>query len=183
MFILIPSIIELFSKVYFKTDSDNDNNYYEIIVVHKESNHSASINQWNTVTSTVNYFTHNGLNNDNQFDYLGRKFKLSKFYESEHREIICSGIDPTNKLKNVIAILGPITSTCAREMINEYKKEIPVISSFATLPLLNQDARKFFHRTVPDDNFRVEKLVQLWKHDATINLKNMDLIIYYSSNI
>lgn len=183
IFILIPSIIEVFSKFYSKASSDDKDNYYEIIVVHKESDHSASINQWNTITSTVNYFTHNGLNDNNQFSYLGRKFKLSKFYESEHGKIICSGIDPENKLKKVIAILGPITSTCALEMIKEYKKEIPVISSFATLPLLNQDARKFFHRTVPDDNFRVDKLVQIWQHDTTRNLRNRDLIIYDSNNI
>ncbi len=185
IFILIPSVVEAISKFFPVTpwNSDKDNTVYEIIVVYKELDHSASTKQWNTIISTVNYFTNNGLSNNNEFIYMGRTFKLSKIYENEHWPIICSGKDPNNKLKNVVAILGPITSSCAVEMIENYEVEIPVISSFATLPSLNHKARKFFHRTVPDDNLRVDKLIQLWEQDATRNPTDRDLIIYDSKNI
>jgi hypothetical protein len=185
IFILIPSLLETLFK-FIPVDvlgSNDQNTVYEIIVVHKELGHSASIKQWNTIISTANYFTNSGLSDDNQFNYLGRKFKLTKFYEDQDRDIICSGVDPNKRLKNVIAILGPITSTCAKEMTEKYQQEIPVISSFATLPALNGTERQFFHRTVPDDHLRIERLIQLWKKMATHNPTNRDLIIYEGQNI
>ncbi|WP_412972693.1 hypothetical protein [Glaciecola sp. MF2-115] len=182
--ILIPSIIETFSDFFSSRQQTTDKSEIikEIIVVHKEIGHDASNKQWDTITSAVNYLTEQGIKN-NQFTYLGQKFQLSKLYEKDAREIICSGDDPNNRLQNVIAILGPITSSCALEMINNYEVEIPVISSFATLPSINTIGRKFFHRTVPGDNFRIDKLIQLWRQDATRNIRNRDLIIYESGNI
>jgi ABC-type branched-subunit amino acid transport system substrate-binding protein len=185
VFILIPSLIEAVFK-FIPIDalgSNEQDTIYEIIVVHKELGHGASIKQWNTIISTANYFTNSGLSDSNQFSYLGRKFQIRKFYEDQDRDIICSGLDPDSRLKNVIAILGPITSTCAKEMTEKYQQEIPVVSSFATLPALNATERKFFHRTVPDDHLRIERLLQLWKQTATHNPNNRDLIIYEGNNI
>lgn len=181
--ILLPSVINLlfFTMIAPKTDSITPKeNVYEIAVVYKSKDHNASIKQWRTIVSAVNYFTENGLSEQYQFSLFGKRFQLVKYYEDADELLICNGVDDKNVLANTIAILGPITSDCAKS-ITDNKKGIPTITSFATLPILNPQNRDFFYRTVPSDDLRIAQLLRFWTKNASQNRATNNLIIYDSN--
>ncbi len=182
--IILPSSVDIISHLGLSINSASKSNdeVYKIAVIHKKEYHKASAKQWNTIKSAANYFTNNGVV-ENEFSLLGNRYEFIDLYEDSQLGNICETIGNTpNDLKNVIAILGPITSSCTLSMLEKNNLNIPIITSFATGPNLNINDKDFFFRTVPNDNFRVAKLLEKWNTGIARGSIENDLIIYDSEN-